>query len=97
LSSSESVRRRLALVRGVRSFPALDHSDLQSLRRRSLELIDETDLPSTGPIVLTAGYPVEGRPTNLVTLVEPHPLGSDRPIGHGRARRSGPRDVQEVQ
>lgn len=71
LSSSESVRRRLGLVRAVRSFPALAHSDLQSLRERSLELIDLRGLSPRGPLVLTAGYPVEGRPTNLVTIVEP--------------------------
>ena len=78
LSSSSYVRRRLALVRGVRSFPALEHSDLQSLRGRSLELLGASSLSGTGPIVLTAGYPVEGRPTNLVTLVEPHPKRSRR-------------------
>ncbi|MGA8711347.1 MAG: pyruvate kinase [Thermoplasmata archaeon] len=80
LSSSGSVRRRLTLFRGVRSFPALDHSDLQSLRQRSLELLGVTGLAENGPIVLTAGYPVEGRPTNLVTLVEPRELGSRRRV-----------------
>jgi pyruvate kinase len=86
LSSSSSVRRRLALVRGVRSYPALDHSDLQSLRRRSLELLEVPGLAAKGPIVLTAGYPVEGRPTNLVTLVETPPSGSRGSVG--RVRRS---------
>lgn len=97
LSSSESVRRRLSLIRGVRSFPALDHSDLQSLRRRSLELLDASGLSHTGPIVLTAGYPVEGRPTNLVTVVEPHAGGSDGQSIHDAGRRPGPGDVQEKQ
>ena len=71
LSSSASVRRRLGLVRGVSSYPALEHSDLLSLRRRSLELLASSRLPGNGPVVLTAGYPVEGRPTNLVTVVDP--------------------------
>lgn len=70
LSSSESVRRRLALVRAVRAFPAAAHSDLQTLRARSLELLGVEELATSGPMVLTAGYPVEGRPTNLVTVVE---------------------------
>ena len=82
LSSSANVRRRLTLFRGVRSFPALDHSDLQSLRQRSLELLGVNGLSATGPIVLTAGYPVEGRPTNLVTLVEPRELGSGNRTGN---------------
>jgi len=93
LSSSESVRRRLSIVRGVRSFPALAHSDLQSLRQRSLQLLPMVGGSPTGPIVLTAGYPVEGRPTNLVTLVDaeagptaPIP-GPGRPVS--RSRRAG--------
>jgi pyruvate kinase len=81
VSSSESVRRRLSLVRGVRSFPAAAESDLQTLRTRSLELLDVAGLSATGPIVLTAGYPVAGRPTNLVTVVETegHRSGKSRP------------------
>jgi pyruvate kinase len=87
LSSSESVRRRLALVRAVRSFPAAAHSDLQSLRQRSLELLGLPGLSPTGPMVLTAGYPLEGRPTNLVTLVEADGIPSRRQ----RRRRGGRR------
>ena len=97
LSSSDSVRRSLALVRAVRSFPAAAHSDLQSLRERSLELLTVAELGSAGPIVLTAGYPVEGRPTNLVTVVE---ADGDRSGKRGRDRgrlRAGPRNAQEPQ
>ena len=83
LSSSESVRRRLVLVRAVRAFPAAAHSDLQSLRERSLELLASAELASTGPMVLTAGYPVEGRPTNLVTVVE----ADGRQLVRNRVRR----------
>jgi len=91
LSSSESVRRRLALIRGVRSFPAAAHSDLQSLRQRSLELLGVPGLAPTGPMVLTAGYPVEGRPTNLVTLVEADEAGSRGHRSRRHRGRPGPR------
>jgi len=90
LSSSAAVRRRLALVRAVRSFPALEHSNLQSLRRRSLELLREVEPVERGPIVLTAGYPVEGRPTNLVTVVEPEVRASAHGRRGARRVRSGP-------
>jgi len=96
LSNSESVRRRLALVRAVRSFPAAAHSDLQSLRQRSLELLSVGGLAPRGPLVLTAGYPVEGRPTNLVTIVEADESHRSRPSDPPvRVRRTGPRDVHE--
>jgi pyruvate kinase len=95
LSSSDSVRRRLALVRGVSSFPALAHSDLQSLRHRSLQLIDVAGLSPTGPIVLTAGYPVEGRPTNLVTLVEVDVTQSRKSAPSRASRRTRLRDVEK--
>ncbi len=86
LSSSESVRRRLSRVRGVRSFPATPESDLQSLRKRSLELLAVAGLSPTGPLVLTAGYPVAGRPTNLVTVVEAEGHGSGKGVLDGRVR-----------
>ncbi|HTT45187.1 MAG TPA: pyruvate kinase [Thermoplasmata archaeon] len=95
LSSSESVRRHLALVRAVRSFPAAAHSDLQSLRQRSLELVDVAGLVPTGPMVLTAGYPVEGRPTNLVTVVEALETGSPRRRFRRRRHPAGTRNSQE--
>jgi len=96
LSSSDSVRRHLALVRAVRSFPAAAHSDLQSLRQRTIELLRVEGLAPVGPFVLTAGYPLEGRPTNLVTVVETDEGGSRRRRRRHR-RRAGPRNPQQEQ
>jgi len=96
LSSSDSVRRHLALVRAVRSFPAAAHSDLQSLRQRTIELLRVEGLAPVGPFVLTAGYPLEGRPTNLVTLVETDE-GSSRRRRRRHRRRAGPRNPQQEQ
>ena len=95
LSSSESVRRRLALVRAVRSFPAAAHSDLQSLRQRSLELVRVSGLVPSGPMVLTAGYPLEGRPTNLVTVVEADEASSRHDRFRRRERHAGPGNAQQ--
>jgi pyruvate kinase len=69
-SSSETVRRQLGLVGGVTSAPTPPHSDLARFHRDAARQVRELKLPGTGPLVLTAGYPVEGRPTNLVTLVD---------------------------
>lgn len=63
-------RRRLALVRGVQAYPSVTHARLPDLRRQAVEIVDALEIPGEGPVVLTAGFPVEGRPTNLVTLVE---------------------------
>ncbi len=71
LSSSVATRRRLALVGGVTSLPAPHHRDLVELRTLAAELVARAKVGTRGPVVLTAGYPVEGRPTNLVTLVDP--------------------------
>jgi len=71
LSGVAATRRRLALVRGVEARPTPLHADLEQLRREAARLVRRTGLRGRGPIVLTAGYPVEGRPTNLVTLVDP--------------------------
>ncbi len=76
LSSDVRVRHRLALVRGVSTSTAPEHSDLPGLSRAAARLVASCGLPGSGPVVLTAGYPLEGRPTNLVTLVEP--ASSDR-------------------
>jgi pyruvate kinase len=65
-----STRRRLALVRGVRTVPVPAHRTLEGLRRAVADALQSDEYPGAGPIVLTAGYPLEGRPTNLVTLVE---------------------------
>ncbi|HXW67388.1 MAG TPA: pyruvate kinase [Thermoplasmata archaeon] len=70
LSHSAPARRRLALVRGVRTLPVPAHRNLIELRDHVAALVDSTSFAGPGPIVLTAGYPVEGRPTNLVTLVD---------------------------
>lgn len=70
LSNSGATRRRLALVGGVVSMPAPVHRNLIELRTRATQLLDRALPGSSGPLVLTAGYPVEGRPTNLVTLVD---------------------------
>jgi pyruvate kinase len=88
LSSSPSVRRRLSLVRAVHSFPTVEHSDLESLRGRSLGLVGQAHLRGEGPIVLTAGYPIEGRPTNLVTVVEAKELPSRERSHRPRRRRA---------
>ena len=64
-------RRKLALVRGVEARPSPTYTRLQEFRQHAVELVRAADLPGQGPIVLTAGFPVEGRPTNLVTLVDP--------------------------
>ncbi len=70
LSNSAPTRRRLALVGGVVSLPAPVHRNLLELRARAALLVGRALAGGSGPIVLTAGYPVEGRPTNLVTLVD---------------------------
>ena len=87
LSNVPATRRRLALVGGVTPLPAPVHHNLVELRSRAAELIERLAIGPRGPIVLTAGYPVEGRPTNLVTLVGPEggpPEGAAR--GNGRTR-----------
>ena len=87
LSSSPATRRRLTLVGGVTPLPAPVHRDLVELRTRAAELVERAQIISRGPIVLTAGYPVEGRPTNLVTLVGPEPgRPASRVPGIGRTR-----------
>ena len=71
LSRIPQTRRQLALIRGVETRPSPTYGRLQEFRDHALELVRASHLPGTGPIVLTAGFPVEGRPTNLVTLVDP--------------------------
>ncbi len=91
LSNSGATRRRLALVGGVISLPAPVHRDLVELRTRAAELIVHSRIGESGPIVLTAGYPVEGRPTNLVTLVDSEPARPGVPApGRGRTSRRRP-------
>ena len=99
LSNSSATRRKLTLVGGVTPLPAPVHRDLVDLRTRAVELVERAQIGAHGPIVLTAGYPVEGRPTNLVTLVGPE---TERPaapaLGAGRTpsrRRRGHRPRRE--
>jgi pyruvate kinase len=70
LSSSLSVRRQLRLFGGIITRPAPVHSDLARLSESTRFLPAELGLPMGGVAVLTAGYPLEGRPTNLLTLVD---------------------------
>jgi pyruvate kinase len=70
LSSSQSVRCQLRLVGGIITRPAPLHSDLALLSESTRLLPAELGLAGGGVAVLTAGYPVEGRPTNLLTLVD---------------------------
>jgi pyruvate kinase len=88
LSNSAPTRRKLALVGGVASVPAPIHRDLVELRTRSLELVTRYGIGGPAPIVLTAGYPVEGRPTNLVTLVDSGSAPPERSRASGTHRRS---------
>jgi pyruvate kinase len=91
ISSLPSTRRKLALVGGVASLPAPLHRDLVELRTEALALVERAGIRGPSPIVLTAGYPVEGRPTNLVTLVDSAPARPVAPRGGGlRASSPGP-------
>ncbi|MFZ0829721.1 MAG: pyruvate kinase [Thermoplasmata archaeon] len=69
LSRLESTRRRLALTWGVRTELARPRLSLDQLRRLAEGAARRAyDLPRGCPLVMTAGYPVEGRPTNLVMV-----------------------------
>jgi len=70
LSGHAPVRRRLALVGGVSAVESPAHLTLIELRKRAFATARAAGADGRGPIVLTAGYPIEGRPTNLVTVVE---------------------------
>jgi pyruvate kinase len=70
LSHDAVTRRRLALIRGVVTRDVPVHRNLIELRGQVGALLDGEQFPGEGPIVLTAGYPLKGRPTNLVTLVD---------------------------
>lgn len=81
-TTSEEVRRRLALAWGVRSYRSPIHQPLLDARELAVRVARAQGL-GRGTLVLTAGYPLEGRPTNLVTLVE---LGPERAASGRRAR-----------
>lgn len=88
LSAVAATRRRLSLVWGVEARACPEHLPLDELRKLAGRLSSGSAKQGRGgPLVLTAGYPVEGRPTNLVTVVEP--LRPSR--GRGRPARSLPR------
>jgi pyruvate kinase len=84
LSSRPASGRRLALVWGVTTRSLPRRLSLPALRERASRIAREVlRLERGSRIVLTAGYPVEGRPTNLVTVVDVSP--SRR---RGRTRRA---------
>lgn len=69
LSRLEATRRRLALTWGVQTEPAPPRLSLDELRRLAERTARRVyRLASGRPLVMTAGYPVEGRPTNLVLV-----------------------------
>jgi pyruvate kinase len=85
LSSEPATRRRLALTWGVQTRPCPKHLTLDALRTLAIRLALE--LPGTragSPVVLTAGYPIEGRPTNLVTVLTAHDPAAPRPARPSR-------------
>jgi pyruvate kinase len=92
LSRRPEIRRQLSLVRGVEARPAPDHRDLAGLSREARALVGRLGLSGRGPIVLTAGYPIEGRPTNLLTIVDPTGSRGVGPAG-GRAAPPGRRSA----
>jgi len=86
-------RRHLPLVEGVIGLPAPMHRNLMELGTRAAELEVRAGADSAGPIALTIGYPVEGHPTNLFTLVDsvPEPAARRR-VGGLRGSRLSPGD-----
>ena len=71
LSSVPQTRRRLSLVWGVVARPSPQHLSLSGLRDLARLEGRRIHAERGQPSVLTAGFPVEGRPTNLVTVIEP--------------------------
>lgn len=85
LTSQESTRRRLALVWGVSSRTVPAHLPLPELRQIAIRSAISLFGPAARDrLVLTAGYPLEGRPTNLVTVL-------DGDAGRGSRTRARPR------
>ncbi len=70
LCALPQTRRHLGLVWGVESRAVPRHQRLTALRERALAIAGEFG-PEPSRVILTAGYPVEGRPTNLLTIVGP--------------------------
>jgi pyruvate kinase len=71
LTRRSLIRRKLALIRGVEARPSPTQGKIMDLRHQAIDLARTSGLAKLGPIVLTLGFPVDGRPTNLVTLVDP--------------------------
>jgi pyruvate kinase len=70
ISSRVATRRRLALTWGVEAQACPERLPLEEMRTFAQDLICRRPGVKPGSrIVLTAGYPLEGRPTNLVTVV----------------------------
>jgi pyruvate kinase len=69
LARLTTTRRSLSLTWGVHAVPAPAHLSLDALRTLAERTCRRAyALPKGSPVVVTAGYPVEGRPTNLVTV-----------------------------
>ncbi len=84
LTSQRATRRQLALVWGVTSLDCPSHQSLLELRRSAQTAARKVVGARRGDrLVLTAGYPIEGRPTNLVTVME---------VDGVRAPRRGPEE-----
>ena len=86
LSAVPATRRKLALVWGVETESVPSRGNLDRIAewgRRAAR----RHWVGPGPLVLTAGYPVEGRPTNLLTVVE------GTPPRYGRRSRWAPPEV----
>ncbi len=83
LAGSSGVRRHLGLVGGVTARPSPTRTDLPRLHQDAVRLVRSLGITIGRPLVLTAGYPLEGRPTNLVTLVAPPEVPA-----RGRPRRA---------
>ena len=92
LSQRPETLRHLALIWGVIGRPAPEgRGGLVDLRRAAYRVV-ASEIRDPGPVVLTAGFPVEGRPTNLVTLVEPPGRSEPRAAKlRGRRQRPAPR------
>lgn len=74
LSAERATLRRLALIWGVNARPAPRHLSLDALRGfAAREAARALGVAAGSPIVMTAGYPVEGRPTNLLTVAAADP------------------------
>jgi len=71
LSSQPATSAAVGFLWGVRSRAVPGRLPLEELREAArVAALEELQLERGDRIVLTAGYPVEGRPTNLLTVVE---------------------------